>query len=536
MANLTPNQFLSLVEKSGLVEAEVLEQLQRELEERPVEGAAELADRLIEAKLITPWHAESLMRKKYKGFFLGKYKLLSHIGTGGMSSVYLAEHSISHQPRAIKVLPKSRVNDRSYLQRFHREARATARLDHPNVVRAYDVDHQGMQHYMVMEYVVGEDLLTIVNNQGPLDFEIAAEYVAQACAGLQHAHDANLIHRDVKPANLLLSKDQGTIKILDLGLALFSEDDNASLTIAHNENVLGTADYLAPEQAINSHGVDSRADIYGLGCTFYFLLTGRPPFHEGTLAQRIARHQSQEPEPISKLRPDVPPELERICAQMMRKRPEDRIQTAAEVQQLLYHWLESRGVRVARDTSSDTNLPLVRSRSAARGEAAGARSEVAPADPVADSVPVNVQVAAPAPLPVVAVDGDARRARAGSAGPKAKPIVAGPPAAETRPSAQAQSGLPTVIVDTGAEDTTVTDSNINLDLRVPAPGASPRSSSRVRRAKSRRVPVWVWVLVGLALAGVIVAIVVSANRGGSRNVPSPSKEAPVRPGERPSTV
>ena len=204
MAKLTPSQFLSLVEKSDLVDSDALQNALAAVQDVPDE-ATELAELLIDQGLITRWHAESLLRGKYKGFFLGRYKLLSHIGTGGMSSVYLAEHAVSHQPRAIKVLPKSRVDDASYLERFHREAMATARLDHPNVVRAYDVDNQGTQHYMVMEYAVGEDLQSVVNREGPLDCRLAADYMAQTCAGLQHAHEHNLIHRDVKPANLLLS-------------------------------------------------------------------------------------------------------------------------------------------------------------------------------------------------------------------------------------------------------------------------------------------------------------------------------------------
>ncbi len=184
MAKITTRQFRSLVEKSNLVDSQSLDEALAELPEAVQDDAPAVADHLIKCGLITRWHAESLLRGKYKGFFLGKYKLLSHIGTGGMSSVYLAEHSVSHQPRAIKVLPKSRVEDTSYLARFHREAKATASLDHPNVVRAYDVDNQGAQHYMVMEYVDGEDLLSIVNREGPLDCASAADYVAQTAAVL----------------------------------------------------------------------------------------------------------------------------------------------------------------------------------------------------------------------------------------------------------------------------------------------------------------------------------------------------------------
>ena len=242
-----------------------------------------------------------------------------------MSSVYLAEHTLMHQRRAIKVLPKQRVNDSSYLQRFHLEAQATAALDHPNIVRAYDIGNEGSTHYLVMEFVPGQDLSRIVKERGKdfLDYELVADYIAQAADGLQHAHDAGVIHRDVKPANLLIDT-RGTVKVLDMGLALFSDDGRESLTIAHNENVLGTADYLAPEQALNSHDVNFRADIYGLGCTLYFALTGHAPFCDGTLAQRIAKHQSQKPPEIRIDRPDCPAELVELCDRMMAKKPADR--------------------------------------------------------------------------------------------------------------------------------------------------------------------------------------------------------------------
>ena len=236
-----------------------------------------------------------------------------------MSHVYLAEHTLMQRRVAIKVLPKNRVEDSSYLGRFHREARAAAALDHRNIVRAYDIDNDGDVHFLVMEYVEGSDLQSVVKEQGPLDYARAADYIRQAAKGLHHAHQAGLIHRDVKPANLLVDP-HNVVKLLDLGLARFTEDQLASLTVAYDENVLGTADYLAPEQAINSHGVDGRADIYSLGCSFYYLLTGQPPFPEGTLPQRLAMHQKSPPPDIRLKRPDAPQDLIDICLRMMAKK------------------------------------------------------------------------------------------------------------------------------------------------------------------------------------------------------------------------
>ncbi len=327
-----------------------LDQVVAELSDRHAgqlpDDAEVVAQFLVDQDLVSRWQADNLLRGKYKGYFLGKYKLLGYLGSGGMSSVYLAEHTMMRRKHAIKVLPKKRVGDASYLERFRLEALATAALDHPNIVRAYDIDQEGDVHYLVMEFVPGRDLQTIVNSQGPLSCQDAARYVAQAAQGLQHAHDAGLIHRDVKPANLLLD-DSGRIKILDLGLALFSRDGEASLTLMHNENVLGTADYLAPEQALSSHDVDSRADIYALGCTLYYLLTGHPPFPEGTLAQRIAKHQTKMPPDIRQDRPDCPATLVHVCLKMMQKDPKDRQRTMREVAEELQVWSATQSPAVA---------------------------------------------------------------------------------------------------------------------------------------------------------------------------------------------
>lgn len=341
--------FVELVQRSGLLSVERLKKVLLECRDAhggdPLTSTQMVADYMIEKGVLTRWHCEKLFVGKYRGFFLGKYKLLKHIGTGGMSSVYLAQHQLMNQNRAIKVLPKKRVDDKSYFDRFYLEARATAALDHPNIVRAYDIDNDGDTHYLVMEYVEGQDLNQIVKERGALKLEDAATYVVQAAYGLQFAHERGMVHRDVKPGNLLVDK-RNVIKILDLGLALFNEDDE-SLTVENNEKVLGTADYLAPEQAINSHEIDHRADIYSLGCTLYFMITGHPPFPEGSLAQRIAAHQNKMPADIRKSRPDCPGELVGICVKMMQKDPAYRYRNCYQVIDALSRWLATRGVQVA---------------------------------------------------------------------------------------------------------------------------------------------------------------------------------------------
>lgn len=357
MAESSAKNLLKLLEKSKLADPEQLKDSLSSLSEKAAGrqvGQDELVQHLIQSGIITQWHADKLTVGKYKGFFLDKYKLLGHLGTGGMSSVYLAESKSTGQKRAIKVLPKKKVSDKSYLDRFYREGKAAASLSHPNVVRIYDISNSGNTHYMVMEWVKGADLYERVKEDGPMEFDAAIDSIIQAAIGLEHAHQRQMVHRDIKPANLLMT-DDGVVKILDLGLALFSEEGEESLTVLYNEKVMGTADYLSPEQAVNSHEVDHRADIYSLGCTLYFLVTGRPPFAKGTLAQRIAMHQTKEPDAIESIRPETPQAIIDICSKMMRKKPDDRFANCGEIVAALKNYQKTGSVVLAGGGGSSTS-------------------------------------------------------------------------------------------------------------------------------------------------------------------------------------
>lgn len=303
----------------------------------------------LEEGLLTEWHHKQLLKGRHKGFFLGKYKLLRHLGSGGMSSVYLAEHRHMKRKAAVKILPQDRVGKRSYLERFLREAQAIAQLDHPNIVQAYEVDHVEQTYFLVMEFVEGQDLHRLVYKHGPLEETIAADYISQAASGLGHAHDRGLVHRDIKPANLLVDA-KGTVKILDLGLALITLPGADELTLRHRENVIGTTDYMAPEQAIDSHHIDLRADVYGLGCTMYHLLSGNVPFPDASVAEKLMKHQKEEPKSLHDIRDDVSLEIVEICAKMMAKRPDDRYQNCHEVCDALQKLL--RGSEVGSGSSS----------------------------------------------------------------------------------------------------------------------------------------------------------------------------------------
>ena len=337
---------------SGLLNSEQL----RFVEERTLSitsdtladvSAREITIWLLKRRLITPWHAEKLIQGRFRGFFLGDYKLLNRVARGGMSTVYAAENRQSREIHALKVLPPSKSGEASYLQRFQREAAVMQRLKHPNIVRVFGfysgTDGQADVHFMAMELLDGRDLFDTVNADGPLPCRAAADFIRQAALGLEYAHQAGLVHRDIKPGNLFLSADQ-TVRILDLGLAQdFGSEEN--LTRELNERVLGTADYLSPEQAADSHTVDNRADIYSLGCSLYFLLTGQPPFTEGTLVQRLIAHQTKSPPPVSDFRSDVPVELIRILLQMMARNRNERTATAGEVAKQLSSFLAATSQR-----------------------------------------------------------------------------------------------------------------------------------------------------------------------------------------------
>lgn len=352
MAKLKVEQFVDLVKRSGLVDDEKLSEALSGVDQS-VSDSGIVASNLTKAGLLTEWQSEKLLQGRHKGFYLGKYKLLSHIGTGGMGSVYLAEHQVMRHRVAIKLLPTNLASQTSYIERFHQEARAAAALAHPNIIRAFDVDQHEAYHYLVMEFVDGTDIQAIVSRSGPLPYDTAASYTRQAAEGLGYAHRMGLIHRDIKPANLLVNRE-GTVKILDMGLARFSDDSQGSLTKEYDQKMIGTVDYLAPEQALDSHGADGRADIYSLGCTLYFMLTGDSPFPQGTIPQRLMQHQSQEPRDIRETRPDAPQELIDICRKMMAKKVTDRYQTGEEVARDLAIFL---GEDVNGFSSSDLLIP-----------------------------------------------------------------------------------------------------------------------------------------------------------------------------------
>jgi serine/threonine-protein kinase len=368
----TIDEFVQIVQRSGLVDEDRLQAALAPWPDRSLPLPDDLPRTLVTANLLTDWQVEQLRKGRHKGFTLGRYKLLRLLGAGGMSSVYLAEHATLHSKFAIKVLPVKRADQSSYLARFEREAQQSARLNHPNIIRTFDLDTSGTIHFIAMEYIEGVDLHAKVKRDGPLDVREAAEFIRQAAIGLHHAHDEGLVHRDVKPANLMLDT-RGTVKVLDLGLALAGGDEDESLTREHDEKVLGTADYLAPEQATDSHKADRRSDVYALGCTLYYLLVGRAPFAQGSLAERIQSHLRKSPPNLLDQRADVPTAIVELYFRMLEKHPDARPQTAQDVADALANWLAASGGKtpVARGELPRRTLPR-RSAAPGSGPASGA--------------------------------------------------------------------------------------------------------------------------------------------------------------------
>lgn len=336
-------KFLETLCKSGLIEHAQLEKYLESLgEERPKEAAG-LASRMVADHLLTPFQHDMLLRGRFKGFILKeKYKILDLLGVGGMGRVFLCEHLMLHRRVAMKTLSGSQLKEPGAVERLLREARAVAALDDPNIVRIYDLEREGEVPLVILEYVDGESLQTYVADRGTLSIEETSHYISQAALGLQHAYEVGVIHRDIKPANLLLSRD-GTIKILDMGLARFTNPiANHSLTEKYDSNsVLGTADYLSPEQAVDCSSVDIRADIYALGGTMFYLLTGNPPYQAKNQAEKLLAHQMRPLPSLRSRRPEAPAALEAIFHRMMAKSREDRFSTPSEVVEALAPWTQN---------------------------------------------------------------------------------------------------------------------------------------------------------------------------------------------------
>ena len=321
-----PEDFFKRLEGSGLLGDSIADHRSQILQAASAEDASA---ELVRQNLLTAFQGDVLVRGDQIPLVIGDYVVTDSIGRGGMGYVLKARHRRMKRQVAIKFLLKSLTESDDLQRRFEREVEAAAKLDHQNIVTAYDAGvHEG-SHYLVMQYVDGDDLSHIVKSSGPLDIPDAVDVIRQAALGLGYAHERGIVHRDIKPGNLLLDQE-GVVRILDMGLARMTPspgdelEGGAQADLTNTGSVMGTIDYMAPEQALDSKSVDHRTDIYALGCTLYFLLTSNPPFRNDTVMRRLLAHREQPAPRISEYHPEAPRELDQIFAMMMAKSPDDR--------------------------------------------------------------------------------------------------------------------------------------------------------------------------------------------------------------------
>ncbi|MGE3807847.1 MAG: WD40 repeat domain-containing serine/threonine protein kinase [Gemmataceae bacterium] len=341
--------LLDLLRQYRLLTAEQLNELTRSPGGRSAQPRA-LAKEILNRSWLTAYQVNQLLMGRGHELRIGPHLVLERLGEGGMGQVFKARHLELGRLVACKVLRSDLLGDAEAVNRFFREVQLLSRLAHPNIVRAYDAAPLGATYYLSMEYVEGTDLSQLVKKSGPLPLMQACAYIRQAALGMQHAHERGLVHRDIKPSNLLLAAASeelaSVVKIVDFGLARPRalpeqkelEDVTQRLTPQGAVVMMGTPDYMAPEQALDFHGADVRADIYSLGCTWYFLLTGKPPYADVNLSQKLLRHQQGKPAPLRQFRRDVPRAVRLVLERMLAKDPAARYQTPAEVAAALEPW------------------------------------------------------------------------------------------------------------------------------------------------------------------------------------------------------
>jgi serine/threonine protein kinase len=377
--------FLKTVLRSGVLGRDELQAALRETAPPQRQNPEMLAQALVEMGKLTRFQADKLLNGTALGLVLGPFHVMAPVGRGAMGTVYLARDDRSSNVVALKVLsPKRAREEERLLARFRREMEMCNRVAHPHLAWMYEVGVCQGVHYIALEYIPGKSLYRLVTDEGPLSVPRAARLFAEIASALDHAHHQGLIHRDLKPSNIMITPHDHA-KVLDLGLALVQGEAPADREVVGGEGyIVGTMDYIAPEQAENPAKVDPRSDIYSLGCTLYFALTGQPPFPGGTPLTKIQRHQNQEPTPVPQLNSNVHPSFIGLLRRTMAKNPDHRFQTAAELQQRLEEW-----------ASRDASLPLDQKGDKEYQEAVTALEHVqAPPELIAEIIPVGILVSA----------------------------------------------------------------------------------------------------------------------------------------------
>jgi serine/threonine protein kinase len=331
--------FIKAVLRSGLLGSALLDDSLRSIPPDKREDAEFVADSLVRQGKLSRFQAEKLLEGAPLGLVLGPYHVLAPIGKGGMGTVYLARDSRTRKLLALKILPPKRAREEErMLARFRREMELCQRVSHTHLTQTYEAGvHQGV-YFIAMEFLPGKSLYRLVTESGPLTVPHAARLFAEVALALDHAHRRGLIHRDMKPSNIMVTPNDH-VKVLDLGLAMIQGETSTDREILGGQGyVVGTMDYLAPEQADDSTKVDPRTDIYSLGCTLYFALTGRPPFPGGGKLEKIEAHRTRQPEPLGSRVPGIPPAFAALVEKMLAKQPSQRHQSAMELFTELRRW------------------------------------------------------------------------------------------------------------------------------------------------------------------------------------------------------
>ncbi len=324
--------YFELLNKSNLLSKEQLIQARD-----AVQNYAEprgLAKWLVKRGWLTDWQTQQLLTGHHR-LILGKYKLLEIIGQGGMGAVLKAEQSPVKRFVALKVMAKELLSDENAISRFQREIQLAASLNHPNIVAALDAGLIGDRYFLVMEFVQGRDLKKWLLKHGPLPISWSCEVVRQVALGLQHAHERGMVHRDIKPSNLIVSVNLDTgdphVKIMDFGLSRVVSENSNDGTLTRTGIIMGSPDYIAPEQAISAKDADIRADLFSLGCTLFHMLTGQVPFPGNSVMEKLMSRATVEPPRVSSLRSEVPAALDELVAKLLKREPRERFQTPGEL-------------------------------------------------------------------------------------------------------------------------------------------------------------------------------------------------------------
>lgn len=347
-SDASPTAFLQALRRSLLIPTEVLDAALAAAPPEARASARTLAEHLIEIGELTHYQSEKLLSGRWRGLVVGEYHILAPLGRGGMGTVYLAKSlakpAVPPYPLfplvALKVLPPKRAREEAKtLLRFRREMELGKHLDHPNITRTLDAGEQHGLHYIAMEYVPGQSLKQLISKDGPLPVGEAARLFADVAAGLEHAHSKGLIHRDLKPSNIMVTPE-GRAKLLDLGLALLVDEAlPEDIAIVGGEGyILGTMDYIAPEQTSDATNVGPHSDVYALGCSIYHAVCGVPPYPGGTAKQKMQWHRTEPAPPPHTINPALPPAFSLIIQSCMAKNPADRPASAAELRSLLLPW------------------------------------------------------------------------------------------------------------------------------------------------------------------------------------------------------